>query len=162
VAQGRTVGRFKRNITAGPSVTVMPTSLRHRARIVTLQTLYELEFAANSETSILERNLKEKELPREVATFAGSLVSGVIANKQLLDNTIGRFATAFPVDQLAAMDRNILRLALFEITVSKEVPPKVAINEAVELAKEFGADTSPKFINGVLGSVISEIKKSAQ
>ena len=60
------------------------------------------------------------------------------------------------------MDRNILRLALFEITVSKEVPPKVAINEAVELAKEFGADTSPKFINGVLGSVISEIKKSAQ
>lgn len=162
MAQGRTVGRFKRNITAGPSVTVMPTSLRHRARIVTLQTLYELEFAANSETSILERNLKEKELPREVATFAGSLVSGVIANKQLLDNTIGRFATAFPVDQLAAMDRNILRLALFEITVSKEVPPKVAINEAVELAKEFGADTSPKFINGVLGSVISEIKKSAQ
>ena len=161
MAQGRTVGRFKRNITAGPSVTVMPTSLRHRARIVTLQTLYELEFAANSETSILERNLKEKELPREVATFAGSLVSGVIANKQLLDNTIGRFATAFPVDQLAAMDRNILRLALFEITV-KEVPPKVAINEAVELAKEFGADTSPKFINGVLGSVISEIKKSAQ
>ena len=140
----------------------MPTSLRHRARIVTLQTLYELEFAANSETSILERNLKEKELPREVATFVGSLVSGVIANKQLLDNTIGRFATAFPVDQLAAMDRNILRLALFEITVSKEVPPKVAINEAVELAKEFGADTSPKFINGVLGSVISEIKKSAQ
>jgi N utilization substance protein B len=162
VAQGRTIGRFKRNITAGPSVTVMPTSLRHRARIVTLQTLYELEFAANSETSILERNLKEKELPREVATFAGSLVSGVIANKQLLDNTIGRFATAFPVDQLAAMDRNILRLALFEITVSKEVPPKVAVNEAVELAKEFGADTSPKFINGVLGSVISEIKKSAQ
>ena len=162
MAQGRTVGRFKRNITAGPSVTVMPTSLRHRARIVTLQTLYELEFAANSETSILERNLKEKELPREVATFAGSLVSGVIANKQLLDNTLGRFATAFTVDQLAAMDRNILRLALFEITVSKEVPPKVAINEAVELAKEFGADTSPKFINGVLGSVISEIKKSAQ
>ena len=162
MAQGRTVGRFKRNITAGPSVTVMPTSLRHRARIVSLQTLYELEFAANSETSILERNLKEKELPGEVATFAGSLVSGVIANKQLLDNTIGRFATAFPVDQLAVMDRNILRLALFEITVSKEVPPKVAINEAVELAKEFGADTSPKFINGVLGSVISEIKKSAQ
>jgi transcription antitermination protein NusB len=140
----------------------MPTSLRHRARIVTLQTLYELEFAANSETSILERNLKEKELPSEVADFAGRLVSGVITNKQLLDKTISRFATAFPVDQLAAMDRCILRLALFEITISKEVPPKVAVNEAVELAKEFGADTSPKFINGVLGSVISEIIKPAQ
>jgi N utilization substance protein B len=136
----------------------MPTSLRHRARIVTLQTLYELEFAANSETNILERNLKEKELPKEVADFAGRLVSGVITNKQLLDNTISRFATAFPVDQLAAMDRCILRLALFEITISKEVPPKVAVNEAVE----FGADTSPKFINGVLGSVISEIIKPAQ
>ena len=140
----------------------MPTSLRHRARIVTLQTLYELEFAANSETSILERTLKEKELPKESADFAGRLVSGVIANKQLLDNTISRFATAFPVDQLAPMDRSILRLALFELTISKEVPPKVAVNEAVELAKEFGADTSPKFINGVLGSVISEIIKPAR
>jgi len=140
----------------------MPTSLRHRARIVALQTLYELEFAANSERSILARNLKEKELPEQVADFAGTLVSGVVAHKQSLDDTIGRFATAFPVEQLAAMDRNILRLALFEITISMEVPPKVAVNEAVELAKEFGADTAPKFINGVLGSVITEMKKQAQ
>jgi N utilization substance protein B len=138
----------------------MPTSLRHRARIVALQTLYELEFAANSETDILGRNLEEKELTGELAAFAGGLVSGVVANIQSLDDTISRFATAFPVDQLAPMDRNILRLALFEILVDKKVPPKVAINEAVELAKEFGADTAPKFINGVLGSVISQTKKT--
>jgi N utilization substance protein B len=138
----------------------MPTSPRHRARIVALQTLYELEFAANSQTNILERNLEEKELTGELAAFAGGLVSGVVANIQSLDDTISRFATAFPVDQLAPMDRNILRLALFEILVDKKVPPKVAINEAVELAKEFGADTTPKFINGVLGSVISQTKKT--
>jgi len=138
----------------------MPTSLRHRARIVALQTLYEVEFAANLVKDILERTLQEKEISGEAAEFAGNLVSGVVDNEQLLDETIGRFAKAFPVDQLAVMDRNILRLALFEIIIRKEVPPKVAINEAVELAKEFGADTTPKFINGVLGSVISEIKKT--
>jgi N utilization substance protein B len=140
----------------------MPTSPRHRARIVALQTLYELEFAANSQTNILERNLEEKELTGEFAAFAGSLVSGVVANKQLLDDTISRFATAFPVDQLASMDRNILRLALYEILIDKGVPPKVVINEAVELAKEFAADTAPKFINGVLGAVISQTKKTVQ
>jgi transcription antitermination protein NusB len=139
----------------------MPTSLRHRARIVALQTLYELEFAANRVKDILDRNLVEREISGDMAEFAGGLVSGVVDNTQLLDETIGRFAKAFPVDQLAVMDRNILRLALFEITITKEVPPKVAINEAVELAKEFGADTTPKFINGVLGAVISEIKKTA-
>ena len=140
----------------------MPASLRHRARIVALQTLYELEFAANTGNSILERNLKERELSGETASFAGSLVIGVMENKQFLDETISRFATAFPVDQLAAMDRNILRLSLFEILVEKSVPAKVAINEAVELAKEFGADTAPKFINGVLGSAISELTEESE
>jgi transcription antitermination protein NusB len=140
----------------------MPTSPRHRARIVALQTLYELEFAANSQKNILGRNLEEKELSGEIADFAVSLVAGVVDNKQFLDSTISRFATAFPVDQLAPMDRNILRLALFEILVSKDVPPKVAINEAVELAKEFGADTAPKFINGVLGAVVAQDKNTAQ
>jgi N utilization substance protein B len=140
----------------------MPTSLRHRARIVALQTLYELDFAANTGPSILERNVQERELSEDGAAFAGGLVAGVTANKDSLDATISRFATAFPVDQLAAMDRNILRLALFEILIDKSVPAKVAINEAVELAKEFGADTAPKFINGVLGSVVSGSQKKTQ
>ena len=140
----------------------MPISHRHIARIATLQTLFELEFAANSSESILERTIEIKALTGEVAAFAGELVNGVLTNKQLLDDTIRRFAPAFPVDQLPPMDRNILRLALYEILISKTAPLKVIVNEAVELAKEFGADTSPKFVNGVLGSVISDTGKSAQ
>lgn len=134
----------------------MPTNLRHRLRIIALQTLYEYEFAANTGDNILKRNLVEKEVTSEVGEFAGELVVGVISNKQELDDTISKFATTFPVDQLAVMDRNILRLALYEILISKNVPPKVAINEAVELAKEFGASATPKFINGVLGAVIAD------
>lgn len=140
----------------------MPAGLRHLARVVTLQTLFELEFAANSPDSILERTLAIKTLTGEAAAFASQLVHGVLENKQLLDDTISRFAPAFPVDQLAPMDRNTLRLALYEIMISKMTPLKVVINEAVELAREFGADTSPKFINGVLGSVISDTEKSAK
>jgi N utilization substance protein B len=137
----------------------MPTGQRHLARIVALQTLFELEFAANSPGSILERTLEKKALHGEGADFAGALVHGVLDNREQLNDTIKRFATAFPVDQLAPMDRNILRIALFEMLLDDKTPAKVAINEAVELAKEFGADTSPKFINGVLGSVISDSSK---
>ena len=140
----------------------MPISHRHIARIVTLQTLFELEFAANSPESILERTIEIKALTGEAAAFASELVKGVLTNKQLLDDTIRRFAPSFPVDQLFPMDRNILRLALYEMLISKTTPPKVVVNEAVELAKEFGADTSPKFVNGVLGSVISDTGKPAQ
>lgn len=140
----------------------MPISHRHIARIVTLQTLFELEFAANSPESILERTIEIKALTGEAAAFAGELVNGVLTNKPLLDDTIRRLAPAFPVDQLSSMDRNILRVALYEILISKTTPPKVVVNEAVELAKEFGADTSSRFVNGVLGSVISDTPKSAQ
>ena len=140
----------------------MPISQRHIARIVALQTLFELDFVANSPESILERTIKIKALTGEAAAFAGELVNGVLANKQRLDDAIRRFAPAFPVDQLSSMDRNILRLALYELLISDTTPPKVAVNEAVELAKEFGADTSPKFVNGVLGSVISDTGKPAQ
>lgn len=137
----------------------MPKGLRHRARIAALQALFELEFAANQPDCILERTLQEKGLPEESASFASEIVNGVIANRQFLDDAIGNFAPAFPVTQLAPMDRNILRLAIFEILVQKSTPLKVAVNEAVELAKEFGAETSPKFINGVLGSIIADIQK---
>jgi N utilization substance protein B len=134
----------------------MPTGHRHLARIVALQTLFELEFAANSPDSVLERTLKVKALSGHGASFAGELVHGVLDNQERLNDTIKRFATVFPVDQLAPMDRNILRIALYEILIINKTPAKVAINEAVELAKEFGSDTSPKFINGVLGAVISK------
>lgn len=137
----------------------MPIGVRHLARIVALQTLFELEFAANSPDSVLERTLKVKALSGDGASFAGELVHGVLDNQEQLNGTIRRFATLFPVDQLAPMDRNILRIALYEILIGNKTPAKVAINEAVELAKEFGSDTSSKFINGVLGAVISKNKE---
>ena len=136
----------------------MPIGLRHLARIVALQTLFELEFAANSPDSVLERTIKVKALSGDGASFAGELVHGVLDNQDQLNGTIKRFATVFPLDQLAPMDRNILRIALYEILISDKTPAKVAINEAVELAKEFGSDTSPKFVNGVLGATISKDK----
>lgn len=103
-------------------------------------------------TAVLERLAREEELPEETLSFAQELVKGIMEKKEELDAIIERFAPAFPVRQLAPIDRNILRLALFELFWGR-VPPKVAINEAVELAKTFGSQSSPRFVNGVLGSV---------
>jgi len=133
----------------------MPKGQRHLARVVALQTLFELEFAANSPDSVLERTLKMKAVSGDGASFADEMVHGVLDNQEQLNETIKRFAKAFPLDQLSPMDRNILRIALYEILIDHKTPAKVAVNEAVELAKEFGADASSKFINGVLGAVIS-------
>ena len=87
------------------------------------------------------------------AEFARHLVHGVLANRRRLDEIIRRNAPAWPLEQVAAVDRNILRLAIFEIVIDNMVPMRAAINEAVELAKEFGGEASPKFVNGVLGSI---------
>lgn len=133
----------------------MSSGLRHQARVAALQTLFELEFTANSPTSILARTLQKKNLRGSTATFSEELVTGVVKNQQFIDDFIRQFATAFPLEQIAPVDRNILRLALFEILLHNKVPHKVAINEAIELAKAFGSETSPKFINGVLGSVVT-------
>ncbi len=134
----------------------MPTGLRHLARVAALQTLFELEYAANSPDLVLERTLDIKALTGDAAGFARELVHGVLENQDSLNRTIKRYATAFPVEQLAGMDRNILKIALYEILLENKTPAKVAVNEAVELAKEFGSDTSPRFVNGVLGAVISK------
>jgi N utilization substance protein B len=127
--------------------------LRRRARTLALQALYEVDSAGHTADNVLNRLLDEEKLPEENASFVRELVTGVIQNKQKLDQNIKIFAPAWPVEQISVVDRNILRLAIFEILIDNKVPVKVAINEAVELAKTFGADNSPKFINGVLGSV---------
>ena len=126
---------------------------RRRARVLALQTLYECDFAGHDPTVVLERLAREEEFPEEALSFAQELVKGIMEKKKELDATIERFAPAFPIHQLSAIDRNILRLALFELLFHGKVPPKVAINEAVELAKTFGSQSSPRFVNGVLGSV---------
>jgi N utilization substance protein B len=126
---------------------------RRKARTIALQALYELDCSAHQPNEALERLLREKKLPIEAGNFVRSLINGVLENKQKIDAIIRRLAPAFPVGQIAPIDRNILRLAIFEVLFDNRVPVKAAINEAVELAKSFGSDTSPKFVNGVLGSV---------
>jgi N utilization substance protein B len=95
-------------------------------------------------------------LAQETLSFSEELVRGVLQHKSELDALIRKFAPAFPPEQMSIVDRNILRLAIFEILFNDKTPFKVAINEAIELAKEFGSDSSPRLINGVLGSITTE------
>jgi len=127
--------------------------VRRRARAVVLQVLYESDLAGHSVEAALAHILAESGLAGEDADFARRLVGGVIQNKEQIDQHIRKFAPAWPLEQISIVDRNILRLAIFEILLDNNVPVKVAINEAVELAKKFGSDSSSRFVNGVLGSV---------
>ena len=129
------------------------TGERRRARILALQTLYEVDAAGHEAEAAIACLLAETRLSEENASFARELVKGVTQNKTKIDESIQSYATAWPIAQLSVIDRNILRLAMFEILLDNRVPVKVAINEAVELAKIFGSDNSSKFVNGVLGSV---------
>jgi len=127
--------------------------VRRKARVIALQALYEADSVGHDIESALAHFLADGRLSEESAAFARGLVSGVIQNKGKIDQHIKKFAPAWPVEQIPIVDRNILRLAIFEILLDNNVPIKVAINEAVELAKMFGSDSSSKFVNGVLGSV---------
>jgi N utilization substance protein B len=136
-------------------VNIRVVGLRRKARIAALQVLYEIDCSSHKAEEVLTRTLKESSLPEPTADFARGLINGVIQNKQAIDSEIRRFAPIFPLEQLAVIDRSILRLAIYEILFDSQVPVKVAVNEAVDLAKSFGSDSSPKFINGVLGSIIA-------
>ena len=129
------------------------TGTRHKARTIALQALYEVDSVARRPEAVVERLLAETDLSEENNSFVRELVGGAVRNKDDIDRNIQRFAPAWPVEQIAMVDRNILRLAIFEILFDNKVPVKVAISEAVELAKTFGSESSAKFINGVLGSV---------
>jgi len=129
------------------------TGTRHKARILALQALYEVDSVARQPEVTIERLLAEANLSQEISDFSRTLIIGTIKNKYQIDRYIQKYAPTYPVEQLAIIDRNILRLAIFEILFDNKVPVKVAVNEAVELAKAFGSGSSAKFINGVLGSV---------
>jgi N utilization substance protein B len=128
-------------------------SRRRRARILALQTLYEADTTGHEAQGILERLLRDALASDEIAAFARELVSGATDNREYIDTVISKVAPAWPLEQMAAVDRNILRLAILEILLNNRTPLRAAINEAVELAKSFGSDNSAKFVNGVLGSV---------
>jgi N utilization substance protein B len=142
-------------------------SNRHLSRIIAFQTLYEWEFLGKklpdyqdnfkdekeSLMPIIERNYQEFAKSLENRGFIDQLVWGVVDNKEKIDKIITPAAPEWPIDQIALVDLVILRMGIFELLFAKEVPPKVAINEAVELAKAFGGENSSRFVNGVLGTV---------
>ncbi|PPD58565.1 transcription antitermination factor NusB [Dehalogenimonas etheniformans] len=132
---------------------------RHEARTLALKVLFESDVAHHDPSVVLERQLASSELEAENQVFTRTLVEGTEANKLEADGIIGRLAPSYPVAQLAPIDRNILRLAIYELLHDNTVPVRVAINEAVELAKDFGSDSSAKFINGVLSSVATLVQR---
>jgi N utilization substance protein B len=139
---------------------------RRRARNLALQALYEVDCVGHPPKQVVARHIQENPtLGEDAADFLQRSVMGTLGLTPSFDRLIAECAPEWPVDQLAVVDRNILRLALWEFAVSDETPLKVAINEAVELAKRFGSDSAPRFINGVLGSLAereSEIRHQLQ
>ena len=132
---------------------------RRQARVRALQALYEIDSSGHDISQVLGWQVEDEPLEEESALFVRELVQGVLANQGEIDKVIEVYAPAWPVAQMALIDRNILRLAIFEILFNNKVPVKVVINEAVELAKVFGGDNTPKFINGVLGTVSAQSGK---
>lgn len=142
-------------------------SNRHLGRIVALQTLYEQDFRreAGDKTlvlaEVLSRNISRYRETIDDTDFIEKLVSGVSEHLDELDKTLQPLAPEWPIDQIARMDRAVLRIGAYELLHAKDVPPKVVINEAVELAKAFGGENSSKFINGVLGSLLRQTEGEA-
>lgn len=143
-------------------------SNRHLGRIVALQTLYELDFRAESEgdqldqKAILERNIERYSEVVDDKEFIKDIVEGVRKHQKELDAIIQPVAPDWPLEQIASIDRAVLRIGTYELKYSTKVPQKVVINEAVELAKSFGADNSSKFINGVLGTIVKKFNEKSE
>ena len=126
---------------------------RTRARAVAMQALYELDATAHQLDEVVRRRLDADQTPETSADYASFLIQGVMADRAEIDGLLQAAAPAWPLDQMSRVDKSILRLAIFEMLREKGLSPKIVINEAVELAKRFGHDSSPKFVNGVLGTI---------
>lgn len=126
---------------------------RHLSRMVAMQAIYEWNFRQDADLDeLVERSISE--FSNDVdSTYIRDLISGVTKNSKTIDKEIETCAPEWPIEQISHVDKSILEIAILELTHSDDIPPKVAINEAVELAKQFGSSNSSKFINGVLGSV---------
>ena len=137
---------------------------RHLSRSIAMQSLYEWDFSGKKPDQlekIVERNIQEFGPGLEDKTFVWQLIEGVVSRIADIDKIIEEAAPEWPIEQITIIDRNVLRIGLYELLYSNkdEVPPKVAINEAIELAKTFGGESSGKFINGVLGTVYKQIEE---
>ena len=131
---------------------------RSIARRIALQALYEIDLAHHPVGEVLTIHLQTQKPSRKIVRYVQELVHGVMDNRPTLDEAIRRYAPEWPIDQIAFIDRNILRIAIYEFAVRARTPVGVAIDEAVELAKMFGADGASSFINGVLGAVADDHK----
>jgi N utilization substance protein B len=131
---------------------------RRKGRELALQVLYEVDCTGHDWVATLERALEADPVPEETAGWARELIEGVRAHQERIDALIAEYAPAWPIEQVSVVGRNILRIAIFEILVNNRTPPKAAINEAVELAKIYGSENLHKFVNGVLGSVMTTVR----
>jgi N utilization substance protein B len=132
---------------------------RTEARGLALQVLYEYDISGHPAGEILTNRLREEPKDDVLADFSRQIMQGVIPISEKLDELIAENAPEWPLDQISSIDKNIIRIALWEFAVAKITPIKVAINEAVELAKVYGSDSSPRFVNGVLGSLSTQAEK---
>ena len=135
---------------------------RRRARRTALETLYEVDLVGHPVGEVLNARVLDNPMESKGVAFASMLVRGVLDNQAPIDTFIARYAPEWPLNQMAVIDRNILRIAIFEFVVDGGTPVKVAINEAVELAKGYASDSAPRFINGVLGTLaglITELRR---
>jgi transcription antitermination protein NusB len=126
---------------------------RHQARELALKVLFQLEAADDDPEEVLRYHAVEGGTPHDVATFATELVHGVIENREKLDEILAQASDNWKLDQMAKVDRIILRIAVYEIAIDRQVPTKAAINESIELAKTFSGDEAGRFVNGILGRV---------
>ena len=132
---------------------------RRQSRILVLQALYENDKVKHNPHSIIDRLVKVAPELEPSKPYADELITNIICNIGQIDDTISKYAKAWPVSQMPSVDKNILRIAIQEIILDKQIPERVAINEAIEIAKLFGTENSPKFINGVLGTIFEKISE---
>ncbi len=130
--------------------------MRRKARALALQALYEIDCYGHHAQDVINARLAEDPLPPRDEAFMRSLVLGVLQHLPVLDELIQRYAPEWPVHQMAIIDRNVLRLAIYELLFDRQTPIRVACNEAVTLAQRFGSDNSPRFVNGVLGTLTAQ------
>lgn len=135
-------------------------SNRHLARTIAMQTLFSWDFNGCRQDNLgglIEQNFRQFAPKFDDHGFVKSIINGVMANRGEIDAYITKYATEWPLDQITIVDRNILRIGVYELVFDKDIPAKVAINEAIEIAKTFGGESSGKFVNGVLGAIFKEL-----
>jgi N utilization substance protein B len=136
-------------------------SNRHLARTIAMQTLYEWDFngqVTDDLVGLLHENFKQFAPDFSDQGFSEAIIRGIMEHRQAIDATITKYAPEWPLEQITIVDRNVLRIGVYELSFAPDVPPKVAINEAIEVAKGFGGESSGKFVNGVLGAIFRDLQ----